>query len=65
MNVIKYKELPGKLPVTSTITIIIALDYWNAPEWSYGVIGVFLCFKWAFCIYQIAVQKQTSIFDKK
>jgi len=37
-NVIPSKYIPIKVNVTGYLASIIALDYWNAPQWLWGVV---------------------------
>jgi hypothetical protein len=50
-KVIKSKYLPTHLPVASTLLYIIALDYWNAPQWVWGVVVTLLSMNWLLVIY--------------
>lgn len=34
--IIKRSNLPTRFPVKETLLIYLCLDYWNAPEWSFG-----------------------------
>lgn len=39
---IALKNLPIRNPISITVLSILALDYWNAPGWLCGVIGVLI-----------------------
>lgn len=52
------------MPVTQTITVFLAMDYWNAPEWLFGVVCFSLAIIWGATIYSIVTQKIEDIFTK-
>ena len=64
MRKIHRQNLPTKLPITQTLTIFLAMDYWNAPEWLFGVV----CFSTAIIlgatIYSIVTQELEDVFTK-
>jgi hypothetical protein len=62
-KVIKSNYIPTRLPLWQTLTIIISLDYWNAPQWVCGAVGLFLVFLWSLCIWELCIQKDTSISE--
>ena len=64
MRVIHRKNLPIKLPITQTLTIFLAMDYWNAPEWLFGVVCFSAAIIWGATIYSIATQKMEDVFTK-
>jgi len=37
MKVLKRSNLPTRLPLWQSVTCLLALEHWNAPEWLYGV----------------------------
>lgn len=65
MKVIKRKNLPANLPVIHTLFSLLALDYWNAPQWLYGAVAVVLFIAWVASIYSIIKEEQTDIFNQK
>ena len=64
MRKIHRKNLPTRLPITQTLTIFLAMDYWNAPEWLFGVICFSAAIIWAAAIYSISTQKTEDVFTK-
>jgi hypothetical protein len=62
-KVIKYKNLPSKIPIFPTLTTWLALDHWHAPQWLYGAIGLIFLNLWVLCIIGIFHQDQTDIFN--
>lgn len=63
LKVLRYDNLPGKLPIFPTLTTLLALEYWNAPEWLYGVLGVIFAFVWGASIWRILTQKAVDLLD--
>lgn len=61
-QVISRKNLPDKLPSISTLCIIMALDYWKAPGWLWGGMGLLLVLLWISAIWSIIQEKQVNIF---
>lgn len=52
-----------KLPIMQTLTIAISLDYWNAPEWLWGGVGLLVLFAWIFAITGMVTQSEKDIFE--
>ena len=63
-KVLKLGNLQTKPPIWSTITAAMALDYWNAPQWIYGAVGLIFIIGWASCIYHMITEEVVDIFDK-
>ena len=64
MRKIHHKNLPTTIRITPTITIFLAMDYWNAPEWLFGVVCFSLAIIWGATIYSIATQKLEDVFTR-
>ena len=64
MRKIHRKNLPTRLPITPTLTIFLAMDYWNAPEWVFGIVCFSAAIIWAAAIYSISTQKTEDVFTK-
>ena len=64
MRKIHHKNLPTRLPITPTLTIFLAMDYWNAPEWVFGVVCFSAAIIWGATIYSIATQKLEDVFTR-
>ena len=62
-KVIKSKYLPTRLPVASTLTFVIALDYWNAPQWGWGVMLTLLSIAWISIIYNKFTEEEIELID--
>ena len=60
-KVIKHTNLPTRSPIISTLVFILALDYWNAPEWSWGVLGVLLVILWGNYLYWLFNEEEQDI----
>lgn len=63
-KVIKSVDLPSKLPVFPTLTTILALDYWNAPQWLWGALGFLFIIAWVAAIIRIITDVEVDIFEK-
>lgn len=63
MKVIKRTNLPARLPLFETLIVITVMDYWNAPQWLWGVIGVLLFVVWICSLITIFRQKGVDIFS--
>lgn len=63
MKVIKRTNLPARLPLFETLIVITVMDYWNAPQWLWGVIGVLLFVVWICSLIIIFRQKGVDIFS--
>lgn len=64
-KVISRKNLPTKPPTIATVVAILALDYWNAPQWLWGALGVVFVIIWVAWIVQMFQEKQFDIFKDK
>lgn len=50
-KVISSKNLPRRAPFLDTIVYVTAMDYWNAPQWLWGAVGLLLLIGWISFIY--------------
>jgi hypothetical protein len=64
MRKIHHKNLPTKLPITQTLTIFLAMDYWNAPEWLFGVVCFSAAILLGVAIHAIVTEKKEDVFTK-
>jgi len=64
-KVISYSNLPTKLPLTGTIAIAVALDYYNAPNWLKVILYSYLTMIWIFKIIKVTKEKEVDLFKKK
>lgn len=62
-EVIAYKNLPTRLPISRTILITLALSYWNAPGWLWGVVMTFLGLIWINSLILLFTQEYVDIFE--
>lgn len=60
-KVISRKNLPVKLPFVQTLSVITALDYWKAPQYLWGSVGLFYVVIWAATFYAMGTQKEVDI----
>tara|TARA_R110002167_G_scaffold284737_2_gene489894 strand:+ start:21864 stop:22139 length:276 start_codon:yes stop_codon:yes gene_type:complete len=63
-KVISRTLMPTPIPVIHTLVIILALDFWNAPEWLWGVVGVYLLILWAGFFLRINKTEEVDIFKE-
>ena len=64
MRKIHRQNLPTRLPITQTLTIFLAMDYWNAPEWLFGAISFSACIVWIFTIYAMWTEKNEDVYNR-
>lgn len=62
-KVISKKNLPVHPPVWKSVFYVMAMDYWNAPEWLLGVGGVYIVTMWVVFIFAKKAQIQINLFD--
>lgn len=62
IKVIKRNNLPAKLPISSTVTCLLALDYWHASQWLWGVFGALFLVHWILIIVTIIIQEESDVF---
>jgi len=60
-KVINRKQLPTKLPLTSTLLAILMMDYYSAPQWVWGVVITLLSVLWVYCLYAIVTDEDVEI----
>lgn len=66
INVIKGSNLPSRLPLAQTVLYILALDYWNAPQWAWGVVLTILGLGWiAILVKKFLQEVDIDIFASK
>jgi hypothetical protein len=64
MKVLSIKNLPSRLPFLHTVLYFLALDYWQAPQWLWGVLGAVLVFMWISAVYSLLTQDQVDVLNK-
>lgn len=62
-KVISSKNLPTKIPVLSTVVYATALDYWNAPQWLWGAVGLLMALAWIGSIIAKVREEEEDIFE--
>jgi len=67
LKVLKRNNMPTRLPLWQSVTCLLALEHWNAPEWAYGVMGLFFLLIWVASIVMLVKEKQIDLLenDKK
>jgi hypothetical protein len=61
-KVITYRNLPAYLPITRTLVALLALDYWGAPQWLWGVVVFIVALDWAKQLYLFTIEDTVNIF---
>lgn len=61
MKVLKRNNLPTRLPLWQSITCLLALEHWNAPEWMYGVMGLLFLSLWIASIIMLAKEEGVDL----
>lgn len=62
--VIKRGNLPTKIPLSKTLLVILALDFWNAATWIWLVAGFFMLWAWILIAYRLRYQKEYDLFPE-
>lgn len=63
---ISRKNLPAKIPGTTFLVWVLALDYWNAPGWLWGVVITIMVIILLSIIYSIFWKSESiDIFEEK
>lgn len=62
-KVISKKNLPTRSPILTTVVYVLAMDYWNAPQWLWGAVGLFLIFIWIAWIVSFFNQDEIDVMS--
>lgn len=63
---ISRKNLPTKIPTTTFLLWVLALDYWNAPGWLWGVAITIMVIILLSTIYIVFWKSESvDIFEEK
>lgn len=65
VKVVSNKNLPARLPFFRSLTVALAIDYWNAPAWLVGAVTTFMVIYWIVSIVTIGLSDQVEIFKDK
>lgn len=63
-KVISRKNLPSRLPIGSTMFYLLCLDYFQAPQWLWGVTCTILVVVWIGTIIDLIREESTDIFNE-
>ena len=63
-KVISKKNLPTRSPILATVVYVLAMDYWNAPQWLWGAVGLLLVFIWIAWIVSFFNQDEIDVMSK-
>jgi hypothetical protein len=64
-KVIHRKNMPVRLPTFLTVVCYLLLDRFNAPEFIWGIVTMFLLLLWIVSIYSLVKEKQIDILNKE
>ena len=64
-KVIKANNLPYKLPIWSSLTAYLALEYWNAPQWVYVAVGLFFLVFWINSMVGFVTQESIDLLNNE
>ena len=64
-KVISRKNLPTTSPLPLTILLLLAIDYWHAPEWLKGIVYFVIVIVWISKIVKVTKEIETNIFKNK
>lgn len=65
IKVIHTGDLPGKVPINSTLVYILALDHWKAPQWLWAVVLTLVVLVWILFIVRLRQQEPTKLFENR
>lgn len=64
MKVINRNNLPVKMPIMNTVITVLAFDYWNAPQWLWGVMGIVCLGVWVYVFIRFKIEKPIDVINK-
>ena len=64
-KVIAAKNFPTRLPFATTALLVMAMDYYKAPSWLYGVAGTIVVIVWVIGIVGLIKEQRVDIFNKE
>jgi len=60
-KVVSASCVQSQLPIYKTLTVLLALSYWHAPQWVWGVVGTIGVIVWSAHIYVWWYEKPVDI----
>lgn len=64
MKVISRNNLPVKMPIMNTVITVLAFDYWNAPQWLWGVMGAVCLGVWIYVLIRFKIEKTIDVVNR-
>ena len=61
-KVVSGKNLPARLPLTTTVTALLAMDHWEVSGVWRGVIGAVLAFVWVASLVEMFTETAVELF---
>ena len=62
-KVISRKRMPVKFPVLLTLNVVLAMDYWQAPQWLWGVMLTFIALLWVGAVAIFVREEQVDVLS--
>lgn len=63
MKVISRKNIQTEVPVISTMVVVMALDFYNAPAFLWGVVLTVWSIYFIACVVDLFKNKEVDIFE--
>jgi hypothetical protein len=65
VKVISHKNFARRTPLHITLTLLLMLKVFNAPEWVWGAVGLLVVVLWIAFFYRCATEDETvvNLFD--
>lgn len=63
MKKISRKNLPATLPLFKAMFLFMFMDYYNAPEWLWGIVIFLALIVFGLSIYSLSTEKLVDLFE--
>lgn len=64
-KIIAYTNFKTKNPLWETAITVMMLDYWEAPQWLWGVVGCLWFLLWVLWIVGFWTEEEVDVFKEK
>jgi hypothetical protein len=64
MKVVHYDNLPGRYPLTATICLVMAMDYYNVPDLFRGIVYFILVIAWIAALVKVWFSNPTKLWEQ-
>lgn len=62
-QVLAAANLPMRMPLWPTFTAWVALDYFHAPGWLWGMTALFFVAAWAIWFHDVSTRRDIALDD--